>query len=75
MTKAVDEIAAEAKKLPPEEQGLLIAQLTSALQDQADSTVKSKWVDLAKKRLESIKNNEIDSIPADKVIREANDLS
>jgi len=66
------QIEAEARRLPPEERVLLAEALILSLDDEAE--VERAWATEVRRRLEQLDNGEVETIPADKVLAELEEL-
>ena len=71
MSTSVEEITEEVERLSPEEQQLLLVKLTSMIEENLDADIKQEWLDLAKRRVEEIRNGEVELIAGEEVMREA----
>nr|MBF0222732.1 addiction module protein [Desulfobulbaceae bacterium] len=60
------DLITEATSLPVEERAIVIDCLLKSL-NQPDTDIEKKWVSVAKKRLEEIRNRNVDVVPGDKV--------
>ena len=71
MSASVEEISEEVEALSSEEQQLLLVKLTSLVEENIDEEVNQEWLNVAKRRLEEIRNDEVEVISGDDVMREA----
>lgn len=71
MSSSVEEIAEEAKKLSQDEKTLLLAKLSSMVDDEASSDLKSKWLDIARDRLREVETGDVETISSEEVMKEA----
>lgn len=71
MSTSVEKITEEVERLSPEEQQLLLVKLTSMVEENLDADIKQEWLDLAKRRVEEIRNGEVELISGEEVMREA----
>ena len=71
MRTSVEKITQEVERLTPEEQQLLLVKLTSMVEENLDADIKQEWLKAAKRRLEEIRNGEVELIPGEEVVREA----
>ena len=71
MSASVEEISEKIEALSSEEQQLLLVKLTSLVEENIDEEVNQEWLNVAKRRLEEIRNDEVEVISGNDVMREA----
>lgn len=71
MSSTVEEIAEKAKALSQDEKALLLAKLSSMIDDDASGDLKSKWLDLAKDRFRQVEKGTVEPIASEEVMQEA----
>jgi hypothetical protein len=71
MSTSVEKITQEVERLTPKEQQLLLVKLTSMLEENLDADIKQEWLKVAKRRLEEIRNGEVELISGEEVMRDA----
>ena len=67
-----EQIEAEARRLPPEERALLVEELILSLDDEAE--IDRAWAVEVRRRLEQLRNGQVETIPAEKVLAELEEL-
>jgi hypothetical protein len=65
MNPTVDELLAQAERLSPEDQELLLIRLKLAFEADIDPDIERAWIAEAERRLEAFDRGELRSIPWD----------
>ena len=71
MGSSIEKITEEVKNLSSEEQNLLLVKLSSMIQEPVDENLKQKWLNVARGRLREIRDGDVETIPAEEVMDEA----
>ena len=73
MARPIEQIKAEALKLPPSERADLAEALISSLDE--DAEIEQAWREEIERRLGELRAGSVSTVPADEVFRELDDLT
>ena len=71
MSTHLDQLTADAMKLPLRDRVQLAQRLVSTLDDEVETNVEALWFAEAERRLEELRSGKIQEIPAEDVFRNA----
>jgi putative addiction module component (TIGR02574 family) len=71
MADPADKLETQALKLPPEQRARLAERLISSLDQATDADSEQLWIREAERRLDEIESNQVEPVPADRVIEKA----
>lgn len=71
MARALHEIENDIRALSPEEKGQLFRDLVAEIDGEAEKDVEAAWLQEAQRRYQELRNNSVNAIPADEVIKKA----
>ena len=71
MSSNLDQLTADAMKLPLREHVQLAQRLVSTIDDEVESDTEALWFAEAERRLEELRSGEFQGIPADEAFRSA----
>lgn len=71
MADPASKLEAQALKLPAEQRARLAERLISSLDQVTDADSEQLWVREAERRLDEIESNQVEPVPADRVIEKA----
>jgi putative addiction module component (TIGR02574 family) len=71
MSTNLDQLTADAMKLPLRDRVQLAQRLVSTLDDEVETNVEALWFAEAERRLEALRSGKVEGIPAEDVFRNA----